>query len=461
MENQLILIIDDDTAFAETQRKTLALEGYTCVVENTGQEGIDAVTKSPGEYKLVLLDLRLPDVDGLSVLRSIKSLAPELPVVIFTGFGTVQNAVEAIRYGALDFILKPFPRERLISTVKKSFESQNLVAENRFLKEQLEASRENRGVAAASETFNRVLEMARQVAPTDTTILITGETGTGKERVANLLYGWSKRKGSPFLKVNCAALSENLLESQLFGHRRGAFTGANEERKGFFEEANGGTIFLDEIGDVSPALQKKLLRVLQEGEFIPVGNTSTRKTDVRILAATNRNLSASVRSGIFREDLYYRLNVFSLKLPPLRERVDDIPLLVEEFVGKTSVQVGKTIKGLTVAAMDACMEYCWPGNIRELQNVMERASILCQSEWIDAELLGIGAGTANPDEEALEITWSSEDMSLKEIEGAYVEEMLWRKKWSKSHTAKILGISRNTLDRKIKEYGLEPPGGDS
>ncbi len=452
MKSDLILVIDDDTAFAETQRKTLALEGYSCVVATTGNEGITAIKTDPGAFRLVLLDLRLPDIDGLNVLKKIKALRGDLPIVMFTAFGTIRTAVDAIQLGAFDFLLKPFPRERLLSTIERSLESQSLARENKLLKEQLEAARESGDMATNSEAFLRVLEMAKQVAPTDTTILITGETGTGKERVANIIFNWSKRKGLPFLKVNCAALTESLLESQLFGHRRGAFTGANEARKGLFEEAAGGTIFLDEIGDVSPSLQKKLLRVLQEGEFIPVGENTPRHTDVRIIAATNRDLYASVQAGIFREDLYYRLNVFSIKLPPLRERTDDMALLVREFIEQAAVRTGKTIKGLTVAAIDSCMDYSWPGNVRELQNLIERAAILCKGEWIDAEMLGIGAvqkQLADGD-----FSWPSRDLPMKEVEKAYVAEMLERKKWSKSLTAKTLGMSRNTLDRKIREYEL-------
>jgi two-component system response regulator HydG len=298
-----------------------------------------------------------------------------------------------------------------------------------------------------------VLDMVRQVAPTEATVLLTGETGTGKERVASLVHEWSPRREGPLLTVNCAALAETLLESQLFGHIRGAFTGAEGARKGFFEEASGGTLFLDEIGDVSHALQVKLLRVLQEQEFLPVGATRPQKTDVRIVAATNRDLRAEVAAGRFREDLFYRLAVFTVHLPPLRERLEDLELLVRGFVDEAVQRVEKQVEGLTPDALDACRSYPWPGNVRELRNVIERAVILCQADRVGPELLGLQAPSATARGEG-GFALPPGNLALWQVEKAYIAEILRRTREGKSAAARILGISRKTLDRKIREYSI-------
>ncbi len=444
-----ILIVDDDQPFAATLQTTLELEGHEAETVHTAAEAARLVRTDPEVFDLALVDLRLPDADGLQLLQELLAICPDLPAVILTAYGSVQTAVEAMRFGAFDFLLKPFPRERLLGTVDRAVERDRLVRENRALRRQVEAVEPGDPVGR-SPRFLEVLELARRAAPTDATVLLLGETGTGKERLARYLHRRSRRADRALLTVNCAALADALLESQLFGHRRGAFTGAEETRKGLFEEADGGTLFLDEVGDVSAALQAKLLRVLQEGEFLPVGDTVPRRTDVRVIAATNRDLAAAVAAGSFREDLYYRLHVVTLTLPPLRDRPEDIPAMVEEFVAESARRTGRTVKGLTPGALDACLDYPWPGNVRELKNVVERAVILAPGEWIDAPSLGLatpGPGPAEP---------LAEDRPLWQVERDHIFRVLESRGWDKTASARVLGIGRTTLHRKIREYGIRP-----
>lgn len=449
MAKGAILIIDDDHAFAETIRRMLTLDGYSCAVASDQEEALGTLTADPTLFDLALLDMRLGDSDGLELLPKLIALRPDFPVILSTAFGTVQNAVDAMRLGAFDFLTKPFPRERLLSTIERALERFRLVRENELLKSQLKTERGRRTLQTASPAFSMVLEMARRVAPTDATVLLTGETGTGKEGVAQLIYELSQRNRRSFVRVNCAALAENLLEAQLFGYTKGAFTGADESRIGLFEEASGGTLFLDEIGDISASLQTKLLRVIQEGEFMPVGETRSRTTNVRIIAATNRDLKAAVAQGHFRDDLYYRLNVFSLHLPSLKDRLEDLPILTRTFVDESNRRAGKPVKGLNREAEERCRSYSWPGNVRELKNMIERAVILCQGEWIGPELLGLSA--AGP---SLGPRVGEELKPLWQVEKEYISTVLKRMGWAKSGAARTLGISRKTLDRKIREFDL-------
>ncbi|GAB6063997.1 sigma-54-dependent transcriptional regulator [Deferrisoma palaeochoriense] len=457
MEPNRLLLVDDDRVLARTLARSLALAGYEVETASTAEAARRAFHADPEALDLALLDLRLPDGDGLELLEEFRQARPDLPCLVLTAYGSVQTAVEAMRRGAVDFLMKPFPREKLLASVERALERRRLLDENERLRRQLRQTRKSGTIATQSPAFAAVLEMVRRAAPTDATVLITGETGVGKERLAALVHEWSRRRDAPFLTVNCAALAESLLDSQLFGHVRGAFTGADEDRRGLFEEADGGTLFLDEVGDVSPALQAKLLRVLQEGECLPVGATRPRKVDVRIVAATNRDLATDVRAGRFREDLYYRLHVFTVRVPPLRERLEDLPALVQAFVEEANRKTGRAVRGLSAAALEACRAYPWPGNVRELKNVVERAVILCPGEWIGPDLLALGEA-AGPTAEG-EIRWPGRNLTLREVEAAYIAEVLRRTRWGKSAAARILGISRKTLDRKIREYGLTPGEG--
>jgi two-component system response regulator HydG len=454
MASGLILIVDDDAAFAETLRKILATAGYSSVAVDTGAEAKKAIAVDPSAFALAILDVRLQEEDGLSILEELRTEYENIPAIMVTGFGSVQTAVEAMRLGAFDFLEKPFGRERLLGTVERAIERYRLLTENRLLRSQIEAGRDLSIMNTQCPAFLKVLEMARHVAPTDATVLLTGETGTGKERVANYIFDNSLRRNGPFIRLNGAALSEHLLEAQLFGHRKGAFTGATQSRKGLFEEASGGTIFLDEIGEVSPGFQVKLLRVIQEREYIPVGDTRSRKTDVRVIAATNRDLKEAVRLGHFREDLYFRLSVFSLSLPPLRQRMEDLTLLSSAFIERAQKRLGKNVKGLSVEAFELLTSYDWPGNVRELENVIERAVILSTGEWLRPADFHIGTNTKAASDS--EILWPEDALPLREVERHYISEMLNRRKWAKSSTARALGISRKTLDRKISEFGLAP-----
>lgn len=451
-----ILVVDDDRALAETLCKSLRLEGYRATAAFGGREAAGRVAEDPMGFGLALLDLRLPDVDGLELLKDLRGINADLACVVLSAHGTVQAAVEAMRLGAQDFLVKPFPREKLLATVARGLERSRLVEENRMLRERLRREHAEQGPVGRSAAFARSLDLIRSVAPTEATVLLTGETGTGKEHAAALVHRWSRRADGPFLSVNCAALAESLLESQLFGHVKGAFSGAYEARRGLFEEARGGTLFLDEIGDVSPSLQVKLLRVLEEREFLPVGAPRPRKTDVRIVAATNRDLKAEVGAGRFREDLYYRLHVFQVVLAPLRERVEDIDLLAQVFVVDANRRLGRSVRGFRDQALGLLRAHSWPGNVRELRNEVERCVILCPGEWIGPELVSVGTGGSAARGNGF--LWPEQTFSLRQVEGAYVAEVLRRTRWHKSASAEALGIGRKTLDRKIREHGLQRPG---
>ena len=400
---------------------------------------------------VVLQDVRLPDMDGLQLLDKLSKRWPDIPVVIMTAHGTIDDAINAIKQGAYDYITKPFPKEKLLGMLERMLDHRRLARENQQLREEL-----HRGAAGTdaiifrSEVFREVYDLTLRVAESDANILIMGESGTGKELIAAALHRNSPRRNKPFVSLNCAALSDTLLESQLFGHVRGAFTGAVMNQKGLLEEADGGTLFLDEIGDVSPAVQAKLLRVTQEKDFIVLGSTRTRKVDVRFVAATNKDLMNEVKEGRFREDLYYRLNVISITLPPLRDRRDDIEPLARHFLAIITRRMKKDVRDIDETAMQALVQYDWPGNVRELENVIERSVILARGALITSSLLPLGArrdtAAASPDPPPL--------LALDEIERRHITSILKETGFHKSRAAGILGISRKTLDRKIAEYKL-------
>ena len=392
-------------------------------------------------------------MDGIKVMKRLKRSCPDLPVVIMTGHGTIDDAVHAMKLGAYDYITKPFPREKLLGVLERLLDHRRLAMENRRLKEELHHTSGGEAIVFRSKAFREVYDLTLQVATSDANILITGESGTGKELIASALHNNSLRKRKPLVSINCAALSDTLLESQLFGHIRGAFTGAFINQKGLLEEADCGTLFLDEIGDVSPAVQAKLLRVIQQKEFIPVGSTKPKSVDVRFVAATNKDLMLEVKEGRFREDLYYRLNVIGISLPPLRDRKDDVEPLAQHFLAIYAARMKKGVHRIGDDARKALLEYDWPGNVRELENVMERAVILAGSDTLTAGLLPILGRKAASGHQA-----DGQMVPLDEVEKRHIDSVLRETGFHKSKTAEILGISRKTLDRKIVEYGLTDVG---
>jgi len=408
---------------------------------------------------LLLQDVRMPDMDGLQVLKRIKKIRPNLPVIMMTAFGTVDDAVQAIKQGAYDYLIKPFPKEKVLGLIEHVLEHRRLERENRRLREEISIAGSREPTVFASPQFRAVYDLTLQVAASDANILILGESGTGKELIAGTLHRNSLRRNCSFVSLNCAALSDTLLESQLFGHLRGAFTGAVVNQKGLLEEADGGTLFLDEIGDVSPAVQAKLLRVIQERDFIPVGSTRPKKVDVRFLAATNKNLELEVREGRFREDLYYRLNVISIELPPLRERPEDVEPLALHFMRRFAGRMSKSIHGIDPEALEALQHYRWPGNVRELENVMERAVILTNGSTISTSVLPLRSSAPAPyaPESPVSTVSKSRMVPLEEMERHHIEAVLKGTGYHKSHTAEILKISRRTLDRRISDFGLMDP----
>ncbi|HXV22258.1 MAG TPA: sigma-54 dependent transcriptional regulator [Desulfuromonadales bacterium] len=451
MENR-ILICDDEEGMRRYLEKMLRSWGYQAEACASPRLLLRQLEESESAAELLLLDVKMPEMDGLEVLRRARSLRPELPVIMMTGHGTIDSAVEAMKIGAFDYLTKPFPQEKLFVLVRHCLERERLIEENSSLKREIRERTVPGPPIFRSAAFGEVYDLALTVAESDSNVLILGESGTGKELIAAAIHYASPRKNNRFLALNCAALTETLLESQLFGHVKGAFTGAVQAQKGLLEEAHEGTLFLDEIGDLSPVLQAKLLRVLQEGEFIPVGSTRTRQVDVRFLAATNKDLEAEVAAGRFREDLFYRLNVIALHLPPLRERPEDIEPLALHFLGNLARKLRRPLKGLAPDALAAMQAYRWPGNVRELENVIERCAILARGETIIAALLPFrridgppgtpGTASAPP------------ALNLREAERGQVLRALQETAWNKSRAAQLLGVTRKTLDRKIKDFHL-------
>ncbi len=449
--NGRIFVCDDEEGIRRYLAKLLGARGYQVEAFGSPLDLLRALESFEGEGDLVLLDVRMPELDGHEALRRLKEGYPSLPVVMMTGHGTIDSAVEAMKLGAWDFLTKPFPQERLFALVESCLERRRLTQENRTLKRELRERTVPDGLVFQSAGFARVHELALRVAESDSNVLILGESGTGKELVAAAIHDHSPRTGL-FLPVNCAAFSESLLESQLFGHVKGAFTGAIKNRSGLLEEAQGGTLFLDEVGDLSLGLQAKLLRVLQFGEFIPVGSNRPRRVDVRFIAATNKDLEHEVREGRFREDLFYRLNVFALTLPPLRERPEDIPLLANHFLARMARKSRRPPKTLSAEALSLMRDYAWPGNVRELENVIERGTILARGDAITADVLPFGSAGIAPH-------CCEEDgpmLSLQEVERRQVLKALQRTDWNKTRTAELLGVTRKTIDRKVKEFRLAP-----
>jgi len=449
-----VLVVDDDQAVREALARTLEKLGFHVAVAADGQAGLDRLRQ--GDVHILLADLKMPKLSGHELLKAAKAIAPDVEVIVITGHGTVEDAVEAMKEGAYDFITKPFKRVQLEKTIKKAAEKQALVLQNRALQRRLDELQGAGQIIGGSPAMLRTLDLVAQVAPSAATVLIQGESGTGKELIANAIHHGSPRRDRPFIKVNCAALPETLLESELFGYERGAFTGAVARKEGRFELADKGTLFMDEIGDLSPATQAKLLRVLQEGEFERLGGTRTLKADVRLVAATNADLAALVKEKRFREDLFYRLNVITIQLPPLRGRREDIPLLAQHFLRRFATKNAKAIGGFTEEALDLLHTYAWPGNVRELENVIERAVVLTRSTMISpADLPETLVGS---DQAARHLVISI-GTPLEEVEDRLIDETLRYTKGDKTLAAKLLGIATRTIYRRMKGES-EPPQGD-
>jgi two-component system response regulator HydG len=449
-----VLVVDDDLAIREALSRTLERFGHEVVLAEDGQAGLDRLRE--GEVHILLVDLQMPRLSGQELLKAAKAMAPDVEVIVITGHGTVEDAVDAMKEGAYDFITKPFKRVQLERTIRRAAEKQALALQNRRLRARLDELQGTGRIIGASPLILKTLDLVRQVAPSTATILIRGESGTGKELIADAIHQSSPRRERPLIKVNCAALPETLLESELFGYERGAFTGAVARKEGRFELADGGTLFMDEIGEISPAMQAKLLRVLQSGEFERVGGTRTLATDVRLIAATNTDVAAMVKEKRFREDLYYRLNVITIQLPPLRERQSDIPLLAHHFLRRYAAKNSKVIGGFTEEAMDLLQTYAWPGNVRELANVVERAVVLTRSSMISPA--DLPETLVRTDQAARHLVVSI-GTPLEEVEDRLIEETLRYTKGDKALAAKLLGIATRTIYRRLKgEAESSSPG---
>ncbi|MFH1279542.1 MAG: sigma-54 dependent transcriptional regulator [Candidatus Eisenbacteria bacterium] len=448
-----VLVIDDEAEIRQSFQKLLTREGFEVETAADGKEAMARVRTA--RFRVALCDLKLPDIDGLDLLKMLKIASPETEVLMITGYGTVDDAVRAMKDGAYDFIQKPIKKHLILKSIEKALERQALASENRELRERLRTMEKVPRPIGVSLSMKKTLEVAEQVAPSSASVLIEGESGTGKEVIANIVHHASHRKDYPFIKVNCAAIPDTLLEAELFGHERGAFTGAVGQRKGRFELADGGTLFLDEIGEMSPATQVKLLRVLQEGEFERVGGTQTLRVDVRLIAATNMNLEEGIREKRFRKDLYYRLNVITIHIPPLRDRPEDIPLLAEHFLCIYNQRNGKSIEGIAKKVLDRFMKYSWPGNVRELENVIERAVVLGRQSQIQIEDLPSALHEGRGEESMIRIPLG---MTMAEAEHKIITETLRRTQGNKELAARLLGIAARTIYRKL-ENPPDPPSG--
>lgn len=443
-----LLIIDDEKNIREGLGANFEMEGYNVKLAENGQQGLEFISK--GDIDLVITDLRMPGISGEEVLRKVTTETPGIPVIVLTGHGSIDSAVDAMRNGAYDFLTKPLNLDQLTMIVKRALQARELSLQHKQLKKEVEKDMAFDKMIGKSAEMQKVFEMIKKVASSKASVLITGESGVGKEVVADAIHKLSPRKDHQCIKVHCAALSETLLESELFGHEKGAFTGADNLVKGRFELAHESSIFLDEIGEINPSVQIKILRVLQEKAFERVGGQETINVDVRIIAATNRVLEEEVKKGTFREDLYYRLNVIHIHVPPLRERKDDIPLLVASFLEEFAVENGKNIKGIDSQAKSAIYNYNWPGNIRELRNCIESAVVMCSGEEIKLEDLPPTVSKSAGDQ-SISIPANA---TLDEAEKIIILQTLAANKNNKSKTADLLGIGRKTLHRKLEEYGI-------
>jgi DNA-binding NtrC family response regulator len=444
-----ILIVEDEAKMRRLLELNLGEEGFTTFSAEDAETGLKLLREN--SIDLVLTDLKLPGMDGLEFLQAVKRQNAALPVVVMTAFGSVETAVEAMKAGASDYVLKPFSLAEMRLVIRKELDVHNLREENRSLREALGKKYSHPNIVARSAKMQEVLATVERIAPTNSTVLLGGESGVGKDLIARAIHEKSKRVRGPFLKINSTAIPENLLESELFGYEKGAFTGAAASKPGKFELADKGTLFLDEIGDVPPATQVKLLRVLQEREFERLGGTKTIKVDVRLVAATNRDLRAALEEGTFREDLYYRLNVVPIDIAPLRERKEDIPDLVNLFITRFCGDSGKTIEGITQQAMQILVNYHWPGNVRELQNIVERGCALAKGSVLRPDDIHLDTRPAKAGNGG---GFLPDGMTLEQWEDEMVQEALRRANGNKSQAARLLGLSRNALRYRLSKIGI-------
>ena len=457
IEKSTVLVVDDDHAHRTMLNTLIRGWGYAVSEADDGSTAVEQVKET--SFDLVLMDVRMVRVSGLEALETIKSYNPAIPVIIMTAYSSVETAVAALKQGAHDYLTKPLDFDKLRLTLERAMEHTRLKEENRLLRENLGQQFDSQNTIGKSPSMLKLLETVAQVAPSEATVLISGESGTGKELIAGALHFNSPRKSGPFVKINCAAITETLLESELFGHERGAFTGADRRKEGRFSQAHGGTLFLDEVSEMSLMMQVKLLRALQEREFNRVGGETTIQVDVRVIAATNKNLMEQINEGAFREDLYYRLNVVELQVPPLMTRKEDIPLLAQHFLEMFATKNRKAIKGFTPKAMDGLIRYDWPGNVRELMNAVERGVVLARSNYLDEadfpfvkdSSIQNDQNLANPAELSVQ-----GDVPLNEVEKTVILNTLEAAGGNKSEAARRLGITRKTLHKKLKAYGVMP-----
>ena len=435
--------MDDEESIRIMLRRVLSREEYEIQEACNGLDALKNISKE--KYSAILLDLKMPEMDGIQVINRIKKMDINTPVIMMSAYGTIPEAVEAMKLGAVDYLVKPFDLDELRMTLGRMIRQDEIRNENQYYREEEDRKFNFKEIISQSQAMKEVLKMVEQVAPLPTTVLITGESGTGKELIARSIHKNSPRKEKPFVVANCVAFSPNILESELFGHEKGSFTGANTRRVGRFEVAHGGTIFLDEIGEISLITQAKLLRVVQEKEFERVGSSTSIKIDTRIVAATNKDLKKEVKESNFREDLFYRLNVFHINIPPLRDRRDDIPLLVQHFIQKYNRVLNKKIVRLSKEALNMLDNYSYPGNVRELENIIERAMIMCKHEIIDQDSLYFYQNKNNN---------IPKKGTLKEIERETIRKYLIQNHGNRTRTAVNLGISRRSLQSKIKEYQI-------
>jgi two-component system response regulator HydG len=442
-----ILVIDDDKAMRDACFQILSRQGYRVELAASARQGLILLERL--SFDAILLDLVMPDMDGLEALKKIRALDPDIEVIIITGYGTIQSAVESIKAGAFHFLSKPFVPDDLRNLVGRALEKRRLDLENLYLRQELKTKDERQVLVYESEAMARIMDMIVRVAPTDSTVLITGESGTGKGLVARKIHQLSQRSRRPFITVDCGTLVETLFESELFGHVKGSFTGADANKVGKFELAQNGTLFFDEISNISLEVQAKLLRAVEERKISKVGSHRVITVDVRIIAATNKDLAQAIKGGTFREDLFYRLNVVLIQMPPLRERKNDIPLLALHFLEKYNARLGKNIRGLSPDALDLMLRHDWPGNVRELENTMERLVVLSSGPYLEPADLVFAGTILTPAREA------ASALSLKDLEREHIIQMLQRYDGHKSETARALGIDRKTLREKLKRYNIE------
>jgi len=452
-EKKKILIIDDEPLIANALEGALQRWNYRVELSQDGKKAISNIKKE--NYDMVLTDMRMPGISGMEVLEEVKKQSPETGVVMVTAFGTIDQAVEAMKKGAFDYITKPFSLDEIKICMTRYFQSRLLHEENKNLKRALKEKYALENFVGQNAKIKAMFKSLETAFESDASVLINSENGTGKELIASAIHYNSSRKGKPFIRINCASIPENLIESQLFGHERGAFTGATNNLKGVFEEADNGTLLLDEVTEMPPHLQPKLLRVLQEGEYSRLGSNQVMQSDVRIIATTNSNVQKAIESGMFRQDLYFRLNVLSINIPPLRERKDDIPLLCEHFMRKYAKKYNKKVSGVDKAIYEYLYKYDWPGNVRELENFIQRSILSCKdSEEIAVEHILNHLPDANLQSNSQKKSLLEEDLSISEMEKVIIENTLKRHHYHKTKTAEILGVTLKTLRAKILQYGI-------